>query len=92
MASTSLVSAEVTFLEMYQLEHNDDEYHYVRVGYDSAFGFVSGCFQTQTRDSALVKVLLDLGAILYVKTTTPPGTMLWATRSNVSSEVPSEYQ
>lgn len=55
-----------------------------RPGYASAFGFVSGCFKPEQSDSALVKVLLDLGAVSYVKTTTPPATMLWATWSNVS--------
>lgn len=52
-------------------------------GYDASIGIASLCFQPATSNSALVDILLKLGAVLYVKTTVPQTMMSLDTYSNV---------
>jgi amidase len=46
-------------------------------GVDSTLGYVSLVGKTATVASSLVKLLLDLGAVLYVKTNVPQTLMVW---------------
>lgn len=52
-------------------------------GYDSSIGFVSLLNQPAQKNSALVDVLLDLGAVLYVKTNIPQTMMTADSHNNV---------
>ncbi|TGZ79867.1 amidase [Ascodesmis nigricans] len=50
-------------------------------GYDTTLGFSARAFKPASKTSTLAKMLLDAGAILYVKTTTPQGQMSFDTHS-----------
>jgi amidase len=51
-------------------------------GKDSTLGFVSLVNQPAETESTLVQMLRDVGAVLYVKTTTPTAMMIAETVSN----------
>ncbi len=53
-------------------------------GLDSTIGMVYWCDKPDDKNSALTDILLSLGAVLYVKTTTPPALFLCETYSYVS--------
>jgi len=46
-----------------------DSFYYP--GYDASIGMTAFCFQPVTETSPIVKMLLDAGAVLYVKTNVP---------------------
>ncbi|KAF4548646.1 Amidase-like protein 10 [Elsinoe fawcettii] len=52
-------------------------------GIDSSIGLASLCFKPSTSPSALVSLLLDAGAVLYVKTNVPQTMMALDSHNNV---------
>ena len=52
-------------------------------GYDSCLGIAAFCFKPATENSALVDLLLSLGAVLYCKTNVPQTMMALDSHNNV---------
>jgi len=52
-------------------------------GYDSTLGFVAFANSPHTTESELVKILRNLGAVLYCKTNIPTAMMMAETFNNV---------
>lgn len=52
-------------------------------GYDTSIGVAAFCFKPATENSALVDLLLDLGAVLYCKTNVPQTMMALDSFNNV---------
>jgi amidase len=52
-------------------------------GYDSTLGFVAWANSPHDEESELVKLLRDLGAVLYCKTNIPTAMMMPETNNNL---------
>jgi amidase len=56
-------------------------------GYDSSLGVAAFCFKPSTINSALVELLLSLGAVLYCKTNVPQTMMSLDSHNNIFGRV-----
>lgn len=56
-------------------------------GYDASIAIASLCFKPSTTNSALVDLLLDLGAVLYCKTNIPQTMMALDSHNNIFGRV-----